>query len=270
MSIPTELHPSSIALFLDVDGTLVEIAARPDAVRVDPQLLDRLRSVNLHSGGAVALVSGRTIADLDRLFAPLQLPCAGLHGFERRGARGSHSRRPNPTGIAMQAARRAARRAAAQYPALLVEDKRFAVALHYRSAPHLEGVVREVMGAAAAETQPELELQLGRKVAELRPRGVNKAAAVHEFLQEPPFRGRYPIYIGDDLTDESAFEQINQAGGLSIGVDIRRPSAARARLGSVQAVGQWLAQWRGRVRLEVLEFPTAPPGEPEPLFRPTA
>ncbi len=233
---------TSLALFIDVDGTLLEIAATPLAVRVDPALIGLLRSLLLGTNGALALVSGRSIAEMDALFLPLTLAAAGLHGFERRGASGSSDYRRLPAAPALEKARRTMLELASTYPGLLVEDKRFALALHYRRVPHLEGVVARAMTEIAASVRPEFELQMGKMVAELRPAGSTKGVAVSEFMSEHPFHGRYPIYIGDDLTDESAFEWVNAVGGLSIAVNVSGATAAKRRLPNVSAVRDWLAQ----------------------------
>jgi trehalose 6-phosphate phosphatase len=237
-----KLPLAAVALFLDVDGTLLEIAATPYAVSVSGDVRERLRGLASAGGGAVALVSGRAIADLDALFAPLKLPSAGLHGFELRGASGSYRRRPLPSRAALEAARGAMLDLADRHTGLLVEDKRFALALHYREVPHLEDAVVKTMENVANRLAGELELQHGKMVVELRPAGATKAEAVTAFLAEPPFAGRLPVFIGDDLTDEPAFELVNRFDGLSVVVGARRPSAARASLADVAAVHDWLAQ----------------------------
>lgn len=236
---------SAIALFLDVDGTLLEIAATPEAVSVPADLRERLRSLSRACDGAVALVSGRAIADLDALFAPLRLPSAGLHGFEHRGASGGCQRRPLPGAAALESAHGAMVRLARERPGLLVEDKQFALALHYRGAPHLEETVLAAMRDIAHSVRGELELQRGKMVVELRPAGSSKADAVAAFLAEPPFAGRMPVFIGDDLTDEPAFELTNRRQGLSVLVGERPQSAAYSRLADVTAVRGWLAQLEG-------------------------
>lgn len=233
---------SAIALFLDVDGTLLEIAARPQAVSVPDELRERLRGLFCASGGAVALVSGRAIADLDALFAPLALPSAGLHGFERRSASGVYYRLPPPSAAALESARGAMMQLAHGHAGLLVEDKRFALALHYRAAPHLEDTVVRTMQELAKRVDNDLELQRGKMVVELRPAAVTKAHGVAAFLGEAPFAGRLAVFIGDDLTDEPAFELVNQRAGLSVVVGAARPSAARTCLADVTAVRDWLAQ----------------------------
>jgi len=233
---------SSLALFLDIDGTLLEIAATPRSVEVDPDLKELLRALHSGTDGALALVSGRRINEMDALFRPLTLSAAGLHGFERRGATGSHQQRRAPSTASLEVARRAMLELANQHTGLLVEDKRFALALHYRLAPDLEDLVASTMTRIAEHARPEFELQMGKMVAELRPAGATKGAAVAQFMREAPFSGRRPVYMGDDLTDESAFEWVNQAGGLSIAVNVPGATAAQARLPSVAAVRTWLAE----------------------------
>lgn len=234
------LRAGELAFFLDVDGTLLDIAPTPEAVVVDQDLLTMLRALVFASRGAVALVSGRAIGVLDDLFKPLLLPCAGLHGFERRSAGGIHTRRPLPPGNLLNEAREVLNRLVVQYPDLLLEDKRFSLALHYRQAPHLESLVVDRVSRLAAALAPHFELQRGRCVAEIRPAQANKATAVAEFMQEAPFRGRRPLCLGDDLTDEYAFEWVNAAGGLSISVGTERESHAMAHLHSVAAARLWL------------------------------
>lgn len=234
------LRASELAFFLDVDGTLLEMAPTPDAVIVDEELLAMLRALVFASRGAVALVSGRAVGVLDDLFKPLLLPCAGLHGFERRSAAGIYTRRPLPPGNLLSEAREEMTRLVVQHPDLILEDKRFSLALHYRLAPHLESLVNERVAALAATLAPYFELQRGRCVAEIRPAQANKATAVAEFMQEEPFRGRRPLCLGDDLTDEYAFEWVNGAGGLSIAVGTERESHATAHLHSVGAARAWL------------------------------
>jgi trehalose 6-phosphate phosphatase len=233
---------SGVALFLDVDGTLIDIAATPEAVSVPAALREQLQALALASGGALALVSGRSLASLDALFAPLRLPAAGLHGFEHRGASGECRRHGMPATAALEAARSAMAQLAAQHEGLLLEDKRFALALHYRGAPHLEDTVLAAMREVAARVSEELDLQRGKMVVELRPAGATKAKSVAAYLEEAPFAGRMPVFIGDDLTDEPAFELVNRRGGLSILVGAPRASAARARLADVAAVRAWLAE----------------------------
>jgi len=233
---------SSLAVFLDIDGTLLEIAATPSAVRVEPEVTQLLARLHAGTGGALALISGRSVEQIDSLFRPLKLPAAGLHGFERRDASGAYEQRALPAAPTLERARRALQDLAAGHPGVYVEDKRFALALHYRSAPELGPMLAAAMAQIAAEVRPQLELQLGRMIAELRPSGSTKGEAVRTFMAEPPFEGRFPVFAGDDLTDECAFEWVNSAGGLSVAVAVGRPTAARVHLPDVTAVRRWLAQ----------------------------
>ena len=263
-AIPCTDNPlSGIALFLDVDGTLLEIAARPQAVSVPDELRAGLRALHRATGGAVALVSGRAITDLDALFAPLTLPSAGLHGFQHRGASGACSSRRPPSGAALERARAAMLHFAQAHSGVMVEDKKLALALHYRGAAQLEESAIAAMRDIAADVGGELELQRGKMVVELRPAGATKAKAVAAFLEEAPFAGRRPIFIGDDLTDEPAFELVNRLGGSSVIVAAVRPSAARARLTDVAAVRAWLGELQAQPaaalqRLSDLESESAP------------
>lgn len=234
------LRVEELALFLDVDGTLLEIAPTPAAVIVGADLLDLLRLLTAVTRGAVAFVSGRSIATLDNLFHPLILPAAGLHGFERRAADGTFHRHPLPRGELLSRAREAFTTLVDAHAGLLLEDKRFALALHYRQAPELEDLVLERTAAILQELAPDFELQRGRCVVELRPAGASKAGAVATFMSELPFVGRRPVFLGDDLTDETAFDWVNRAGGLSIAVGVGHESFARAHLASVSAARMWL------------------------------
>jgi trehalose 6-phosphate phosphatase len=235
------VHPATHAFFLDVDGTLLDLAPSPDAVVVDPALLDLLRALVARTHGAVAFVSGRSIAALDDLFKPLLLPTAGLHGFERRNAAGAYSRRALPSGDALTHARVMLREFADQTPGVLLEDKQFALAVHYRQVPQVERAVLAQVEEVARSIGSTLEIQYGRMVAELRPANASKATAIADFMREPPFAGRRPVCLGDDLTDECAFEWVNAAGGLSIAVGVSRATAATAQLASVAEARHWLS-----------------------------
>ena len=186
------------ALFLDVDGTLLEIAATPADVQVPQRLLEVLASLSARLGGALALVSGRPIADVDGLFAPLHLPVAGAHGAERRTASGKVQRRDDS--VALAPAKRLLAAWAEARPGVLLEDKGSALALHYRLAPELEACARRAAAAALAETGPGFQLQDGKKVLEIRATSVSKGRAIEAFMSEPPFSGRLPVFLGDDVT----------------------------------------------------------------------
>jgi trehalose 6-phosphate phosphatase len=236
------------ALFLDIDGTLLELAARPSAVTVDQDLAQLLRSLYDQTGGAVALISGRTVADADSLFAPLKLCVAGQHGAERRDfAGGLHLHAPPLGGLRLAADR--LRRLAAAHPDLVLEEKGMNIALHYRGAPRLKTELVPLLERLVAELGEDFELQAGKMVLEIKPTGKDKGTAIEEFMQEHPFRGRVPMFIGDDLTDEYGFALVNRLGGHSIKVG-PGASAARWRLADASAVRGWLdrlaEQWQIR------------------------
>ncbi|MBI4985038.1 MAG: trehalose-phosphatase [Rhodocyclales bacterium] len=227
------------AYFLDVDGTLIDIAATPDAARVDLPLLALVQQLHRASDGALALVSGRTLADLERRLGGLAVPVAGQHGMERRDANGDlHCH-----GAAAPATRDIRVRLApvlARHPDLLLEDKGLSLALHYRQAPQLAGYVHRLLGKLVSEAGDGLLLQRGKRVLEVKPAGCDKGTAIEDYLGEMPFRGRRPVFIGDDVTDEHGFEVVNRLDGISIKVGAGR-SCARYRLTDVGTVRQWLA-----------------------------
>ncbi len=225
------------ALFLDVDGCLLDLADTPDGVVVPPGLPTRLDALSQRLGGALALVSGRTLAGLDRLFAPLHLPAAGLHGLERRH-QGVHVASPEVP-VALAQVRDEASRLAARHPGAVIEDKGAAIALHWRMAPQAAAELR-AFAAGTLERLPGYRLQHGRQVVELRPASADKGDAIAAFLDETPFRGRLPVFAGDDLTDEHGFEIVNARGGLSVLVGAREPSVARWHLHDPAAVHEWL------------------------------
>jgi len=227
------------AYFLDVDGTLINIADTPDAVLVDKTLLDLIESLYRTSGGAVALVSGRMISDLQSRLGMAQLPLAGLHGLERRDSAGRlwiHAAPPAAKG----AIKEALAPVLARHPGLLLEDKGLTLALHYRLAPQLAAYVHQIMGRLTALAGEGLELQRGKRVVEIKPAGIDKGTAVAEYLTEPPFRGRRAVFIGDDLNDEHGFAEVNKLDGISIKVG-QGASCARFRLPNVAAVRDWLS-----------------------------
>jgi len=239
------LRADECAIFLDVDGTLLEFAPFPDAVYADMELLDLLRCLWLHTRGAVALISGRSIASLDALLIPMQLPASGLHGFELRGAEGMCMRCVAPPPETLRAARTQMTKILARDSRLVLENKRFGFALHYRQVPQLEQFVVSEMEAISRQFGDSLSLLRGRMVVELAPPGVSKANAIARFMRMAPFNDRMPVYLGDDLSDEPGFEWVNAAGGVSIGVNVARPTAAAFHLKSVTEARNWL---RGLLR----------------------
>lgn len=209
-----EMLCPSCALFLDFDGTMVDIAPQPDAVRVPQPLIDSMAWLHEYLGGAVAIISGRTIAQIDAFLHPLRLPVAGVHGAERRGADGTLSRLAAQP---LQKVQAAAAALAREHPGLRVEDKGSSLALHYRQAPGLEDLCLHAM-QEAVQASPGLALLRGKMVVEAKPGGVSKGHAIEDFLRESPFAGRTPLFIGDDVTDEAGFSTVQRLGGLGIKV----------------------------------------------------
>lgn len=229
------------AFFLDIDGTLLEYAARPHEVKVETELLELLDRLRAAAGGAIALVSGRSVEDIDKLFAPLVLPAAGQHGTERRTAAGAVRRHAPPIEKLGRAAADLVRLTAA-HSGLVLENKGMTIALHYRLAPALRALAEREMRAIASTLGDAFELQTGKFVAEIKPSGKDKGSAIAEFAAEAPFAGRRPVFIGDDLTDEPGFELVNRMGGHSLKVG---PGITRARwhLFDAAAVRRWLASY---------------------------
>jgi trehalose 6-phosphate phosphatase len=236
--------PSGWALFLDVDGTLVEIAVDPEAVVVTPRLVGILDRLQRRFGGAVALVSGRTVARLDALFAPLRLPAAGNHGLERRGADGRIVRPPEHR-EAMEQVRRGFTAFAAANPGTLTEDKELSVALHFRRVPACEAAAVALADRLSRAVGPGFRLQRGKMMIEIRPLGGDKGSVVDAFMAEPPFAGRLPVFVGDDVTDEDGFAAVNRRGGISVHVGGIVPTGARFRIANVPALLDWLERLAG-------------------------
>jgi len=233
-------HPGggAWALFLDFDGTLVELAATPDAVEVPPRLRETLGACASAFDGAVAIVSGRPIAAIDAMLRPLKLPAAGLHGLELRMPDGTVEQATH--GAAELAGLRARFMSLVQEDArLVVEDKGASVALHFRRAPEREQELREFVARAMAPHNGH-QVMPGKMVLEIRPTHADKGTAIGRFLEAPPFVGRRPVFAGDDLTDEDGFAAVNRLGGISVKVG-GGGSAAAWRVPDVAALRDWLA-----------------------------
>ncbi len=227
------------ALFLDVDGTLLEFASRPDAVQLPPQLRDWLARIGERLQGALALISGRPLAQIDALFAPLRLPAAGLHGTQLRYS-GEDAIAPAETAPWLHDLHQRALHFAHAHPGVLVEAKGQALALHWRNAP----AAAQAVDAFARAQLPQLEgvrLQPGNHVVELVSAGHNKGGAVAALMDTPPFAGRRPVFMGDDLTDEHGFAAAARLGGHGILVGTRSGSQAQYALPDVAAVHDWLS-----------------------------
>lgn len=233
---PRPPWPPEPAVFLDLDGTLIEIAQRPDEVKRSARLDALLARLPGATGNAAAIVSGRTVADLDGLLAPHRLPVAGIHGLERRRADGKVIRAPVALDW-MQGARDAMEGFAAAHPGLLLENKGASLALHYRGRPELEDAVQQFV--ADLDLPAAAERLQGRKVMEIKPRQMNKGMAIRAFMHEPPFAGRTPVFAGDDVTDETGFAVVNELGGVSVKVGTGA-TAANWSLPCVSDVLDWL------------------------------
>ena len=213
-------------LFLDVDGTLLEIAPTPDAVQVEDSLKSLLLRVRDALDGAVALVSGRPLEQLDALFAPERWPAAGLHGLERRGA-DRRIRVAAPPAATLAHARVALADLARRSPGTLIEDKGRSLAIHYRAVPALEPWLRREVKQIAARLGDDFHVLEGNRVLEVKPSAATKADAIRAFLAEPPFAGRRPMFVGDDITDLDGFAAVERAGGISVAVGDRVEALSR-------------------------------------------
>jgi trehalose 6-phosphate phosphatase len=239
--MPGKLNPGTIGLFLDVDGTLLDIAPRPEAVEVKPSLLEDLAAAERVLGGALALVSGRPIAELDRLFTPVRLAASGIHGAELR-------HRPNGP-IAVLASGRLGddaweqlRRLLVEFPGSYAENKGASFAVHYpepgTDTARLRDALTRLMDRIAEPGRP-LKLIAGHAVFELQLDGFDKGLAIKRFMTDPPFRGRRPVFIGDDEIDRAGFDMALALGGLAFSVGIEPPGLS-GRFSGPDAVRDWL------------------------------
>jgi trehalose 6-phosphate phosphatase len=236
LPVPPPIDPDRSALFLDLDGTLAAICPTPEEVAIERDMLEALNAANETLSGRVAVVSGRSVASLDALLQGHRFCLAGVHGLERRAANGINVRAATSTGL--PSARTRLLEVAEREPMLRVEDKGLGIALHYRAAPHLEEFARrEAAGIAQAHG---LAMQTGKMVVEVRERGSDKGGALRAFMEEPPFLGSQPVFVGDDDTDEAGFAAAESLRGYGILVGPTRPTAARFALPDVDAVRDWL------------------------------
>jgi len=247
MELPSEAprpRPPALAddwaLFLDVDGCLLDFAATPEGVVVPAGLTETVEALAEKLHGAVALVSGRALSMLDRLFPTLrQMPAAGLHGLELRGP-GKLAKAAPSAPAALQRIRAEAEAIALAWPGALVESKGPNLALHWRTAPAAAPAFH-AFASAALPRLPGYRVQAGDQVLEFRPDGdLDKGAAILALMAAPPFRGRVPVFVGDDKTDEHGFAVVNAHGGHSVLVGVRDDSAARYALSDPASVRAWL------------------------------
>ncbi len=232
------------AFFFDFDGTLASIVDDPRAVAIDADVLRALAGLHTASGGALAVVSGREIATLDGFLSPLCLPLGGAHGSERRDAGGT-LHRVEVAGATIERLAEELERLAATEDGLLVERKRTSVALHYRRRPDLEAYCREKARELAA-LDDGISLLSGKMVVELKLSGRTKGDLIADFMAEEPFRGRRPIFFGDDVTDEDAFGVLPRWNGLSVKIG-DGPTAAGYRIPDPAALHAWLIGLAGLV-----------------------
>jgi len=234
-----EFRPGRDAILLDVDGTLIDIAPRPDLVHAPQSLLDTMRALMDLCAGAFALVSGRTLDDLDRIFSPHLFPAIGCHGAQFRA---EPDRPPEVAGRVPDTIQRGLVELAAADPRILVENKGFSVTLHYRHAPDRE---RALIDGAKARLEAlggrDLRILGGKKMIEIAPAAVNKGTAVRTLMNRAPFAGRRPVFLGDDVTDEDVFRILPEIGGVGISVG-RRMAGADFMFGTPGEVRAWLAR----------------------------
>ena len=229
------------ALLLDVDGTLLDIATTPTAVAVPPMLLPILKRLHEQAQGGVAFVSGRTIDNLDSLFSPLVLPAVGGHGAEMRLDPHGQKVRRSATSLT-ETLRRQIRLLAAVDKRILVEDKSYSIALHYRLALNQETFLKAKIAAiTAAEPHGNIEVLSGKAVIEIKSAQYSKGTAVRELMTLRPFAGRTPVFIGDDTTDESVFAILPELNGRGYSVGRAVPGVQGA-FGSPDDVRAWLAR----------------------------
>lgn len=232
-----KLDPDRHALFLDFDGTLVEIAPRPDAILVEPRLPELLEQVVSQFSGAVAVISGRPLAEIDGFLSPARLAASGLHGLERRASPDGAIERDEPP-ASLDAVRQAIRSSGLLGGGVELEDKGLSLAVHYRQAPDAEEAVRRRMTELAG-SHHDLALLAGKKVFEVKPASASKATAVRRFAELPVFRHRLPVFVGDDVTDEDGMRAAMALGGTAMKVG-EGDTVAPVRISGVPALHAWL------------------------------
>jgi trehalose 6-phosphate phosphatase len=229
------------ALLLDIDGTLLELAPTPSDVWVPPDLQTTLQGLLKRTSGALAMVSGRSIGDIDMIFAPSQFPAVGGHGAEMRVAAAGSVVPSKVSPIDPDLKRRFARIADLS-SGILLEDKGYSLALHFRLAPQAERAIYDAVSAIRADLpEAPIEVLPGKSVCEIKPAGFNKASGVHELMTHAPFKGRTPVFLGDDVTDETVFAIMPDMRGFAFSVG-RRAKGVAGHFSDPQHVRGWLAQ----------------------------
>jgi trehalose 6-phosphate phosphatase len=235
----------AVAVFLDVDGTLLDFAQRPDSVITPPGLVSALAAAERRLGGALALVSGRPLAELDQIFAPLRLRASGVHGAQMRfEPGGSVSKLAAAEPLPLSLWERVLG-VMSLFPGTIAENKAFSYAIHYRLAPWSEGPLREAIQAIVDEEKPDsIEIMDAHFALELKRPGADKGQAIRSFLSTPVFSGRTPIFLGDDTTDQSGFAYVSSVGGFGFAVTEMRPGAVGVFEGP-SAVRDWISGFGG-------------------------
>ncbi len=216
----------------------MEIAPSPDRIVVHRDMPPLIRKLHTLTGGAVALITGRSIADVDRVLPLSKMAIAGQHGLEVRSADGTMSTHRVRSGNLNQV-RLHLLDAVARHEGLIAEYKGLSIALHYRHAPALAGYAHKLMRSLRSRYVPDFSIQKGKRVVELKPAGTDKGVAIEELMLDPPFAGRIPVFIGDDVTDEHGFKVVNRMGGHSVKIGPGR-THARWRLRDVESLREWL------------------------------
>jgi trehalose 6-phosphate phosphatase len=229
------------ALYLDIDGTILDLAPSPEAVDVPVWMVPLLQRLARRLDGAVAFVSGRPIASIDRLFSPLSFPAVGVHGGEVRAPNGEILIDEQLT-AELQGAEPLLQEAIARIRGVSLENKRSVIALHYRSVPERGREVLKIAELIVGSLGSQFSVLMGKCVVEIRPRHLTKGSAMRRLMERAPFRDRIPIFAGDDTTDEDAFEVVNGLGGISLRVGDDAPTAAKFRLASPDQLRSWLLE----------------------------
>jgi len=239
-------HLADIAILLDIDGTLLDLAATPREVWVPPGLTNTLRALHNRTSGALALVSGRSINDIDLIFAPDVFPAIGGHGAEMRLSADAEANTTHAPPIDKELKRRLAA-VAKLSPGILLEDKGYSLALHYRLAPHAENAIYEAVSLIRADLpNAPIEVLPGKCVCEIKQAGFDKASGVRALMNEPPFKGRRPVFVGDDVTDESVFAIMPDLRGVAFSVG-RRAQGVAGCFEKPRDVRAWLARLVRRI-----------------------
>lgn len=243
--LPTEVPedlalPAQSALFLDIDGTLAEIVPRPDMVEIPENVRQNIKGLQSALGGAVAILSGRNIQDIDRLLPGLSIAAAGSHGLEQR-ITGTEIKAP-PANPHLERMRNELEAFASAHEGILIEDKGRTIAVHYRQCPQFQKDVEQEVEHLLQGAEGLTSMK-GKMVVEIKPGGWDKGTSIRAFMAEAVFSGRKPIFIGDDVTDEAGFAAIQELNGLAIRVGCDQPTYATYCLPSVTRTQQWIADF---------------------------